>query len=133
MFQKNIDRASPYLLSVFRILVGLFFLQHGLQKLFGMFGAQKSVELLSLMGIAGIVEFVAGIAIAVGFFTRPAALVSAVQMLVAYFMAHAPSGWAPIANKGELALLFFAAFLVLIAKGAGKWSLEKAVLKKEIF
>ncbi|MEK6949583.1 MAG: DoxX family protein, partial [Nanoarchaeota archaeon] len=122
---------------VFRVFIGLLFLQHGLQKLFGAFGGVtgngQPVELFSLFGAAGLIEFVAGIAIAVGLFTRLAAFISAIEMLVAYFMVHIPNGLIPLVNQGELALLYFAAFLALKAYGAGKWSLEKALMKKEVF
>ena len=129
---KYVEKYGKYLYFVFRVFVGLLFLQHGGQKLFGWFGGQMA-PLFSLMGIAGLVEFVAGIAIAVGFFTRLAAAVSGLQMLVAFFMVHFPNGWIPLVNKGELALLFFAAFLMLVRDGNGLWSAEKSLLKKEVF
>ena len=126
---------KDYFYFVFRVFVGLLFLQHGLQKLFGMFGGVggQPVELFSLFGLAGLIEFIAGLAIAFGLFTRLVAFISAIEMLVAYFMAHAKAGLIPLVNQGELALLYFAAFLVLTAYGAGKWSLEKALMKKEFF
>lgn len=117
---------------VFRLFVGLLFFQHGAQKLLGWFGG-TAVELVSLMGVAGIIELVGGLAVALGFYTRLAALVSSIEMLIAYFMAHASKGLIPIMNRGELALLYFAAFLYIIIKGAQKWSLEQALLKKETF
>ena len=128
--EKYINKDYAYF--IFRVLVGLLFLQHGLQKLFGMFGG-KSAELFSIMGLAGIIEFLAGISIALGIFARFGAFFAALQMAVAYFMAHAPKGLIPMLNMGELALLYFAAFLAIMAFGAGKWSLEKAIFKKEFF
>ena len=126
---------KDYFYFVFRVFVGLLFLQHGLQKIFGMFGGVggNTVPLMSLFGAAGLIELIAGIAIALGLFTRLAAVVSAIEMLVAYFMVHAPNGLIPLVNQGELALLYVASFLVLMAYGAGKWSLEKAIMKKEFF
>lgn len=122
---------------VFRVLVGLLFFQHGLQKLFGMFGGVggdgAAVPLISLFGLAGLIEFFGGLAIILGLFTRLAALVSAVELLIAYFMVHAKMGLIPLVNQGELALLYIAAFLVLFAFGARKLSLENAIFKKEIF
>ncbi len=85
------------------------------------------------MGLAGVIEFFGGLALAVGLFTRLAALGGLATMISAYFMAHFPNGWIPIMNKGELALLYFAAFLIFIIYGAGKFSLEHALFKKEIF
>jgi putative oxidoreductase len=109
--------------AIFRVLVGLFFVLHGAQKLFGILGGSAQ-PLVSLMGIAGIIEFVGGILIALGLFTVPVAIVTALEMLVAYVMAHAPKGALPIANGGELALLFFAAFFYIIFEGSGRYSLD---------
>ena len=132
MIYKYVKNYENHLYFVFRVLIGLLFMQHGAQKLFGMFGFQ-SVPLTSLFGLAGIIEFFGGLAIALGFFTRLAALISALEMGVAYFMVHIPNGLVPILNQGELALLYFAAFLAIMVYGARKWGLEKALLKKEIF
>ncbi len=133
MINKIIEKNGDYFYFIFRVFVGLLFFQHGAKKLFGVFGAEEQVVLLSLMGLAGIIEFVGGLSIALGFFTRFAALISAVEMLFAYFKSHLPSGLIPIMNRGELSLLYFAAFLVILVYGAKKWSLEKFLLKKEIF
>ena len=126
---------KDYFYFVFRVFVGLLFLQHGLQKLFGMFGGLggQPAELLSLMGLAGIIETFGGLGIALGLFTRLVAFVAGIEMLVAYFMAHVPNGPVPLLNFGELPLLYFASFLVIMVYGAGKWSLEKALMKKEVF
>ncbi len=127
---KNV---SDYFYSIFRIFVGLLFLQHGVQKLFGLFTESGPVQLTSLMGLAGIIEFFGGILIILGLFTRLVSLITAIEMLVAYFMAHIPNGLIPIQNQGELALLYFVSFLILLTKGSKKWSLEQAIFKREIF
>lgn len=127
------NKTSDYFYFIFRIFISLLFMQHGAQKLFGLFSDNEPVILFSLMGLAGIIEFFGGLLIFLGFFTRPIALISGLEMVIAYFMAHFPNGLAPIANGGELSLLFFASFLILLTKGAGKFSLEKAILKREIF
>ena len=119
--------------TIFRIIVGLMFVQHGAQKLLGWFGAQGTVPLVSLMGLAGVIELVGGLAIAVGFFSRLASLGGMAVMIGALATVHFPQGLVPIVNKGELALLFLACFLVIAVNGNGKWSLEQAVLKKEMF
>ena len=126
---------KDYFYLVFRVFVGLLFLQHGLQKVFGMFGGigGNTFPLMSLFGAAGLIELIAGIAIPLGLFTRLAAAASAIEMVVAYFIVHVPNGLIPLVNQGELALLYFASFLVLMVYGAGKWSLEKALMKKEVF
>ncbi len=123
---------------VFRVLVGLLFLQHGVQKLLGAFGGVGgnggAVELLSLMGLAGVIETVAGLSLVLGLFTRLLAGIAALEMVVAFFYAHVPmGGWVPLLNKGELALLYAAAFLVVTVQGNGKWSLEEKILKRELF
>lgn len=135
--EKFVKNYGSHLYFVFRIFVGLLFLQHGLQKLFGMFGGigGNAVPLISLFGLAGLIETLGGLAIALGFFTRLAATITALEMGIAFFLGHViPSGiWVPLINQGELALLYFASFLVLIIYGAKKWSLERAILNKEIF
>lgn len=133
IYEKYVNK--DYLYFVFRVFVGLLFLQHGLQKLFGMFGGLggQSAELFSLMGLAGTIETLGGLAIVFGLFTRLMVFIPAIEMLIAYYRVHLPNGLIPLLNFGELPLLYFAAFLVLIAYGAGKWSLERAIFKKEIF
>jgi len=117
---------APRLLSVFRIVTGLLFLAHGLVKLAGFpAGAQPGqVPLATIYGLAGVLELVGGAAIMVGLFTRPVAFLLAGQMAVAYFMAHAPQGFFPVLNGGELAILYCFGFLYLSAAGAGPWSID---------
>ena len=135
MFKNFFEDNADSFYFLFRIFIGLLFLQHGLQKVFGMFGGMDgkgaTVALSSLFGAAGIIELVAGILITIGLLTRLMAIISAVEMLVAYFMVHAPGGLVPLVNQGELALLYFAAFLVILAYGARRWSIEKVLFKKE--
>ena len=102
---------------------------HGYNKFWG----ASPVELTSLMGLAGAIELLAGLGILVGFFGRLAATGGAITMLVAYLKVHATQGWSPLANGGELALLYLAAFLVVMMLGNGKWNLEKSLLNKETF
>ena len=117
---------APRLLSVFRIVIGLLFLTHGLVKLFGFpAGAQPGqVPLLTLFGIGAVIELVGGIAIVLGLFTRPVAFLLSGEMAVAYFMVHAPQGFYPVLNGGELAILYCFGFLYFAAAGAGPWSLD---------
>ena len=122
--------------AVFRIVVGLLFAQHGAQKLFGLFTDNAAVKLVSLMGVAGVIELVGGLAIALGVLTRLAALGSALLMVGAYLTAHLNvggglAGWMPIMNQGELALLYLAAFLIILAHGSVKWGLEWKLTGKE--
>ena len=103
---------------------GLLFFLHGLPKLFGGFGRPAPVELMSQMGLAGIIEVIGGAMIGLGLFTSPVAFLASGQMAVAYFQAHAPRGLWPIMNGGELAALFCFVFLYFAAAGSGKWSID---------
>jgi putative oxidoreductase len=111
------------LFAVFRIVVGVLFLFHGLQK-FGVFGDPMQ-PVMSLFGAAAVIETVVGLAVTLGVFARYAAVLGALEMLVAYVMVHASGSWNPLVNKGELALLYFAAFLVIASQGSGIWSVKK--------
>ena len=91
------------------------------------------IPLDDFSGLAGVIEFFGGLAIAFGFFTRLVATAAALEMIVAFFMVHVKQGWIPFLNQGELALLYFASFLALIVLGNKKWNLEQALLKKEVF
>jgi putative oxidoreductase len=120
--------SSP-LLSVLRIMTGLLFFAHGSAKLLAWPTTPMSPEgvpIASFMGFAGILEFVGGILIALGLFTRIAAFVLSGMMAVAYFMAHAPQGFHPINNGGELAIMYCFVFLYLAAAGGGPWSIDAA-------
>ena len=119
--------------GLFRIAVGLMFAQHGAQKLFGWFGDKAAVELFSLMGFAGFVELFGGLAVALGIFTRLAAFGSSAIMVGAYTTVHMSNGLMPIVNRGELALLYLACFLLIMVKGSQTCSLEKKLLGKEYF
>jgi putative oxidoreductase len=123
-----LSRWTPRILSVMRIVVALLFVQHGAQKLFGFFAPPGAVTppLLSLMGVAGVLEFFGGLLVVLGLFTRPAAFILSGQMAVAYFMAHAPQGFWPIQNKGDLAVIWCFVFLYLAVAGGGEWSLDRA-------
>jgi putative oxidoreductase len=118
---------SPRLLSVLRVVTALLFMQHGAQKLFA-FPAPSQMgqpQLLSLLGLAGVLELFGGLLILIGLFTRPVAFVLSGFMAVAYFMAHAPQGFWPLLNKGELAALYSFVFLYLAAAGGGEWSVDR--------
>ena len=117
---------SPQLLSVLRIVTGFLFMAHGTQKWLGFpVPFSSPISLSSLSGIAGMLELVGGALIMAGLFTRPAAFVLSGLMACAYFIAHAPGGFWPIVNRGELAALYSFVFLYLAAAGGGPWSLDR--------
>lgn len=101
---------------------------HGLQKTLGLLGG-KPVPPLSLAGVAGYIELAGGILIMLGLFTRPVAFVLSGHMAVAYFMQHAPQGFWPIMNHGELAVVYCFVFLYLAFGGGGPWSLDRVFRK----
>jgi putative oxidoreductase len=117
---------TPRLLSVLRIAVALLFIEHGSEKLFGFPpAAQHATESLTLLsGVGGVLEFFGGLLILFGLFTRPVAFLLAGEMAVAYFMFHAPDGFFPLQNRGELAALYSWAFLFMAVAGGGVWSLD---------
>ena len=122
--ERVLGRFSPQLYAVMRIVVGLVFACHGAQKLFGVLGGQQA-ELASKFGVAGIIEFVGGLMIAIGFLTGTAAFIASVEMAYAYFTAHMPKGGAPIQNGGELAVLYCFVFLYIASRGVGIWGVDK--------
>jgi putative oxidoreductase len=117
---------TPRLHSVLRIVAALLFLQHGTQKLFVVPSSQSAtpVALSSLLGVAGVLEVVGGLLLLVGLWTRPVAFVLSGHMAVAYFFRHAPQGFWPLLNRGEVAVLYCFMFLYFAAAGGGPWSLD---------
>lgn len=113
-------------LNALRIVAGFLFMTHGGQKLFAWFGAETAFTAFWPVGLAGVLEFFGGIAIALGLFTRYVAFVVAGEMAVAYFWRHvggSGSFW-PWVNKGELAALYCFIWLFIWASGGGHWRLE---------
>lgn len=117
--------------AILRIVAGALFCMHGMPKLFGWFGgmgeAGGSAPLFSLMGLAGVLEVFGGLLILLGLFTRPVAAILALEMIIAYFMAHLPRGPIPYLNGGELALLYMGVWIFLAGNGAGPWSLDRVM------
>src|SRR4030095_15748959 len=120
------ERGAPYLQSVLRIVVAFLFVAHGSQKFFGFPAAEAraGVPLMSLLGLASMIEMIGGTLMFFGLFTWPVAFVLAGEMAAAYFMSHAPRGFWPLVNRGEPAVLFCFTWLYLAAAGAGPWSLD---------
>lgn len=119
---------APRLLSMLRIVSGLLFLQHGTAKYLKVpaMEAFAKVEPFSLSGVAGMFELAGGVLLILGLFRRCTAFVLSGLMAFAYFLAHAPGGFFPIANRGELAVLYCFIFLYIAAAGPGSWSLDAA-------
>ena len=127
---------TPRAQAVLRIVTGYLFLMHGTAKLLGMphVAMFDGLQLLSLIGIAGILEMVGGALILIGFFTRPVAFILSGEMAFAYFMGHASHGsvLVPMLNQGELAVLYCFLFLFLAAAGGGAWSVDAMRVRRTV-
>lgn len=125
-FNKTLAGAEPLMLSIFRIVTGLLLFQFGVAKLFKfppvpMF---EKVEVLSLYGVAGMLELILGGLLILGLFTRPVAFILCGEMAFAYFIGHFPRGFIPVLNGGSLAIMLCFACLCLACAGGGPWSID---------
>jgi putative oxidoreductase len=123
------SRIPDLALAALRIAAGLLFIPHGAQKLFGWLTPpdmpfRGTPEFLSQLWIAGTLEFIGGLLLVIGLFTRPVAFLLSGEMAVAYFLVHAPRDFWPILNNGELAALFCFVFLAFAAIGGGPFSVD---------
>jgi putative oxidoreductase len=126
--RRILGRQTDTIYGLFRIVAGLLFMFHGLQKMFGAFGGQIP-QTGTLPWFAGVIELVCGFLIMIGLFTSWAAFLASGTMAVAYFKAHQPQGTWPIENQGELAALYAFVFLYIAARGAGPLSVANALRK----
>ena len=119
---------EPRFLSILRIVVGLLYLQHGLNKIFD-FPPTKTHHPYVLFtlnpGLSGVLELVGGILLVLGLFTRPVAFILSGEMAFAYFMSHAPRSFYPLVNGGGLAIIFCFVFFYFFVAGGGVWSLDQ--------
>jgi putative oxidoreductase len=129
-FYASLDKWRPQLLSLLRIVVALLFIQHGTSKFFN-FPLPWHASLSTLSSVQGLLEFAGGILLLLGAYTRIVAFILSGDMAVAYFMAHFPKSFYPIANGGDLAILFSFVFLYIFFSGGGAWSADRAFLKQE--
>jgi putative oxidoreductase len=125
MLNAPLARVSEPIYGAFRVVVGLLFALHGAQKLLGALGG-KVAPLGSRLWMAGVIELVGGILIAIGLLAGLAAFIASGEMAFAYFTAHLPRGIWPILNGGELAALYCFAFLYIASRGAGPYSIDGA-------
>ncbi len=117
---------TPRILGILRIVVGFLFLQHGTAKLLGVphIAMFDGMQIMSLIGLAGILELVGGALLAVGLYARLTAFILSGEMAVGYFMVHAPQGLLPILNQGELAVVYCFVLLYFSVAGAGDYSVD---------
>ena len=128
-----LDPYRPYALALLRIVAALIFMEHGTQKILGFPPSADggSPALLSLGGIAGILELFGGALLVIGLFTRPVAFLLSGQMAVAYWIAHAPHSFFPLLNGGDAAILYCFVFLLLVFTGPGAWSVDGALGRED--
>lgn len=142
MLRSIVDPRTPTWLqgllhSLLRAITGALFMQHGVQKLFGLLTSPDrpwsgAPPTFSQFWVAGVLEVFGGALVVLGLFTRPVAFLLAGEMAVAYFQAHAPRAFWPILNGGEPVVLFCFVFLYLFATGAGPYSLDAALFGRRI-
>jgi putative oxidoreductase len=119
---NSLNRFADPFYCVMRLVVGLMFACHGLDKIFGTFTPKEALP--PLMAVGGWVEIICGFLVAFGLLTRVAAFVASGEMAVAFFMMHAPRGLIPYVNKGELAVVYCFIFFYIFLRGAGSWSID---------
>jgi putative oxidoreductase len=127
MFDTSmLDSWRPRVLSILRIMTGLALLQHGTGKWLGFPVVPQfaNASITSMSGIAGLIELVAGTLFVIGLFTRSTAFLLSGLTAAAYFIAHAPRGFFPILNGGELAVVYCFVFLYFVFSGPGSWSVD---------
>jgi putative oxidoreductase len=127
----RLARCAPAVLSLFRLVYGLLFAGYGSMILFSWpVRPAWPVGYAAWPGwYAGLIEFVAGLLIAIGLFTRAAAFIASGEMAVAYFWMHQPRslwpiGDPPAGNGGILAILFCFGFFLLVFTGGGSYSID---------
>ena len=127
--ETSLGKFQPQVLSILRIIAGLLFLSAGLQKWFGFpvpAPNAANIKLISMVGIAGLIELIGGALVTVGLYTRAAAFIMSGEMAVAYwYFTNRPArGFMPIQNGGTLEVLYCFVFFYLVFAGAGPWSLD---------
>ena len=124
----NLDRLRPYALSILRIMTALLFLQHALAKDIGF--PVVGPPLRGIFIPAAIIETIGGLLLLVGAYTRIVAFILSGEMAIAYFMFRPAKSFYPMANGGEVEVLFCFIFFYLLFAGGGAWSIDKATLGK---
>ena len=129
MFSRFAPQLEPFAYAALRVVTGLLFSCHGMQKILGWLTTNAQPAIGSQIWFGGLIELIGGLLVALGLFTRCAAFVASGTMAVAYFQFHwrlafADARWLPIINKGEPAVLYCFIFFFIFAHGAGRASLD---------
>jgi putative oxidoreductase len=113
--------------TLLRLVAGLMFSFHGFQKIFGVLTTFQP-RVGTQLWLGGIIELIAGLAIAAGAYTTWAAFLASGTMAVAYVQFHwklsTGASFFPTVNQGELALLYSIVFLYIACRGGGRWSVD---------
>jgi putative oxidoreductase len=125
-----LGKQSEWIYAIMRIVIGILFACHGAQKLFGLLGGEQRIS-DPLMLLGGIIEFGGGLMVALGLRAGFAAFLASGMMAVGYFKAHAPRGFWPIVNRGELAVIYSFVFLYIASKGSGLLSIDALLGRKK--
>lgn len=135
LLERALAPHAEHAFLVMRVLVGLLFAFHGVQKLFGVLmppGVEIAVG--SQVWIGAVIELVCGLAIAAGLLTRWAAFLSSGTMAVAYVQFHWKLdfgvGFLPAANGGEPALMYALLFLYIACRGGGPYALDRVTRRR---
>ena len=131
-FNKMLGAGEPFILSIYRVVTALLLFHTGVAKLlkFPIVPSLDKVELLSLYGVAGIIELIFGGLLILGLYSRIAAFVLCGEMAFAYFIDHFPKNFIPLLNGGNLAVMLCFSCLYLACAGGGPWSLDAMMRKK---
>ncbi len=126
-----LDNYKDISYSLLRVVAGLLFMGHGLQKLLN-FPIEFPYPLSPLSMAAGGIELIGGALIDIGLCTRPTAFIASGMSAVAYWLAHGLNSLFPIVNGGELIALYCFIFLFIAANGSGKWSIDDKMSKSVV-
>ena len=126
-----LGRFYEHTYELLRIFTGAMFMIHGTQKILGWPPSPMKMPHTPIVTIGGILELVCGGLVLIGLFTTIAAFIASGEMAVAYFMAHAPHGFIPNVNQGEMAVLYCFIFLFIAANGSGMWCIVRAIFGRK--
>ena len=126
-----LSRYADLVYCILRIVVGLLFVCHGGTKILGFPASEYGPATNTLGLVTGWIESICGFSVALGLFTRAGAFFASGEMAVAYFLTSAGRGFFPIANGGEMAVVYCFVFLYIFFRGAGPWSLDSLLTRQK--